>query len=346
MTQLQNPTPAPIERATPSYQPVYGKRAVLSAWLSLAIGYLYCRTVLVTNRPFIAFIFTFCLFLFVAIAAKRREDLPRVSPLRAIFYPISALILNLGLFLSTAPFLRLCIFTYSLTAFLLFCHLRSANRMEKRAGGLYLFDLFKAVFLAPFTAIAKNVTIIVSDKRGKKLAKGALFTICGLAIALIPTLLVLALLSFDDNFTGTLESIFNFFGEELFGRVLALLFGLPVGMYLCGAVFASNNDTAKLFSAAQGQKVRDSVAFFPPFIGLVALLPLLFLYGVFIFAQKDYYAAVFSGVLPDSHTFSSFARDGFFRLLAVALINLICLVCLRLFSTKSGQGKISPVVTL
>lgn len=346
MTKPQNPAPAPMENSAPSYQPVYGKRAVLSAWLSLAIGYLYCRSFFVIDRPFFAFWFTIFLFLFAFTSSNRAENLPRISSARALFYPISALFLNLGLLLSGAPLLRFFTFVYSVLSFLLFCHLRSGNRLEQKAGKFYFFDLAKAVLFAPFTAFIQNIVVIISDKRGKKLALGALFTLCGLLLALVPSVVVLALLSFDSNFTSALESILDFCSSELLGRLFALALGIPFGMYFFGAVFASNTDCAGMISNKDCQTVRNTVAFCPSTVGVVALVPLLFIYGVFIFAQKSYYASVLSGTLPESHTFSSFARDGFFRLIAVAVINLLCLLILRLFTKKNKKGKPTVAVTL
>ncbi|MBQ8236312.1 MAG: DUF4173 domain-containing protein, partial [Clostridia bacterium] len=339
----------PIPNQAPASAPpkkVYTKGQTVSAWLSFLVGYLFCRTFFISEKPFYGFLFTFLLFAFGIACMKREEGLAPIPLKRALFYPVAAFVLNLGLFLSSAPFLQFCTFTGTLTCFLLFCHTASGNRLEQSAGKLYLFDFLKALFVSPFTAIVESFNIIASNKGGKKLGKALLFTLAGLGIALTPTMIVLLLLSFDDNFTRTLGDLMDFLGEEFFTRLCSLLFGIPVGMYFFGAICARNSDTARTPSAAHCNKARNFLAFCPSFIGFVALVPLLFLYVVFIFAQKNYYAAVFSGTLPESHTFSSFARDGFFRLCAVAVINALSLICLRLFSKKNAKGKVSLAVSV
>ena len=339
----------PIPNQAPASAPpkkVYTKGQTVSAWLSFLVGYLFCRTFFISEKPFYGFLFTFLLFAFGIACMKREEGLAPIPLKRALFYPVAAFVLNLGLFLSSAPFLQFCTFTGTLTCFLLFCHTASGNRLEQSAGKLYLFDFLKALFVSPFTAIVESFNIIASNKGGKKLGKALLFTLAGLGIALIPTMTVLLLLSFDDNFTRTLGDLMDFLGDAFFSRFLSLLFGIPVGMYFFGAICARNGDTAQVPGAEHCNKARNFLAFCPSFIGFVALVPLLFLYVVFIFAQKNYYAAVFSGTLPESHTFSSFARDGFFRLCAVAVINALSLICLRLFSKKTAKGKVSPAVSV
>ena len=119
----------------------YDKRTVLFSWLSLAVGYLYCRTFFITNRPFYGFLFTLLLFAFGALANRSPKPIKK-DTLRALFYPASALLLNCSLFISGAPVVQFFVFTYSLLAFLLFCHFKSNNRMESLAVSLYFgFEL-------------------------------------------------------------------------------------------------------------------------------------------------------------------------------------------------------------
>ena len=118
-------------------RPVFDKKTVAGAWLSFLVGYLYCRAFFIWQKPVSGLIFTVLLFAF-ALVFMEKEQIKRAKT--ALFYPVSALILSLGFFLSSAPFLRLLIVTYALLSFFLFCHRAGANALEKRAGGLVLFD--------------------------------------------------------------------------------------------------------------------------------------------------------------------------------------------------------------
>ena len=66
----------------------YDKRTVLFSWLSLAVGYLYCRTFFITDRPFYGFLFTLLLFAFGALAIRSPKPIKK-DTLRALFLPFA-----------------------------------------------------------------------------------------------------------------------------------------------------------------------------------------------------------------------------------------------------------------
>ena len=168
-----------------------------------------------------------------------------------------------------------------------------------------------------------------------------LFLLLGLFIAGIPTAIVYLLLSFDENFTGIVGKILSFVSEEFFNRVAALIFGILFGMLFYGALFASCKEREYLPKKESFEKANSAMKIAPQIVSIVALLPILLLYIIFIIAQKDYYAAVFSGTLPKADTFSSFARDGFFRLCVAAAINAGAVGLVRIFTRKNKKGNIA-----
>ena len=331
------PAPVRVRREKPKRE--FTTKEKVLAWIAALVGYLFCRTFWVWEKPFTALIFTFCLFAFafVFFGKKKRKA-------RSIFYPVSALILSSSLFFSISPALLFFVFSYICVAFLLYCQTGSETALEDRAGQLYVMETVKALFVSPFKSIGSAFQAIGSNKGGKKIGKTLLIILAGIGIAFIPTVIVTGLLSYDSNFTDILEKIWETIFDKLFTHVWSLIFGVPIGMYVYASLYTSAHPVPDGFNAENCVNAENKMKFAPPLVGAVAIAPLFFLYFVFIAAQRDYYKAILTSTLPDAYTFAEFARDGFFRLCVVAAINAIALILLRVFSKKTKAGKISPVV--
>ncbi len=327
-------------QSRPAKEPrTFSAKEKAMAWLAVLLGYLFCRTFWVWQKPAIGLIFTFCLFGFGLVFLGIQNRKPR-----SWFYLVSALVLSTALFFSASPVLLFFVFGYVCLAFLMFCQTGSETALENRAGQLYVFETVKAVFVSPFKSFGASFNAIGTDNGGKKLGKTLLIILAGLGIAIIPTIIVLRLLSFDGNFTGILGRISTTLFDKIFSHVWSLLFGLPIGMYVYGALYTSAHPRPDSFNAETCTDAENKMKFAPALVGAVAIAPLLFLYFVFIAAQWDYYRAIFESSLPAAYTFAEFARNGFFRLCLVAAINVVVLVALRVFSRKTKSGRISPVV--
>lgn len=317
----------------------YTAKEKVLAWCAAIVGYLFCRTFWVWKKPVTGLIFTLCLFVFALVFFGKQK-----RKARSWFYPVSALLLSSALFLSGSPVLLVLVFTYSCAAFLMFCQTGSATALESYAGRLYFFETLKAVFVSPFKSFGAAAGAIGTNRSGRKVGKTVLIILAGIGITVIPTAFVMWLLSFDSNFTDILARIRLTLFDNIFAHVWSLILGFPLGMYVFGALYSSAHPRPDAFNGENCVKIEDKVKFAPALAGAVAIIPLLFVYVVFIVAQQGYYRAVFTSTLPDAFTFAEFARDGFFRLCIVAAINALVLIMLRVFTRKTGSGKISPVV--
>ena len=331
------PVSAPPKPVKP--QRSFTTKEKVLAWVSALVGYLFCRTFWVWQKPIFALVFTVCLFAFAFVFFGRRK-----RKARSWFYPASALVFACAFFFSASPVLLFFAFAYILVAFLLFCQTGSETALEERAGKLYVFETVKALFVAPFRNIGAALGAIGTNKGGKKIGKTLLIILIGVGVALIPTLIVLALLSYDANFTDILEKIREAIFDKIFERIWSFVIGAPIGMYVYAALYTSAHPVPDGFNAENCENVENKMKFAPTLVGAVAIAPLIFLYAVFIAAQHDYYKAVFTATLPDAYTFAEFARGGFFRLCAVAAINAVALIALRVFTKKAKNGEISPLV--
>lgn len=317
----------------------FTKKEKALAWLAALVGYLFCRTFFVWNKPFMGLIFTVLLFTFTFVFFGKQQ-----RKVRSYFYPVTALILSAGLFFTGSPVLRLFVFTYTVIAFFLFCQTGSETALEGYAGQLYVFETVKALFVSPFKSIGAAIRSIGSNKGGKKIGKTLLFVLAGIGVTIVPTVIVLGLLSYDSTFNAILDKIQANVFDQIFSRFWALFFGIPLGMFFYGALYTGAHPVPDNYNTENCIRAEDKMKFAPALVGAVALIPLLFLYTVFIIAHADYYRAVFTGTLPAAYTYAEFARYGFFRLCAVAAINAIVLILLRVFTRKTSTGHISPVV--
>ena len=317
----------------------YSAKEKAMAWLSVLLGYLFCRTFFVWQKPAVGLLFTLCLFTFAFVFFGTRK-----RKARSLFYPVSAIIISSALFFSSSPVLILFVFVYVCAAFVLYCQTGSETALEDCAGQLFVLETVKAFFVSPFKSIGSAFGAAGANKGGKKIGKTLLIILIGVALTAVPTLAVMWLLSFDSGFTGILDKIRLDFFDKLFSHLLSLVFGLPVGMYVYAALYTSAHPVPDAYNKENCEKIVSKMKFAPSLVGAVAILPLLFLYGIFIAAQAGYYKAILTATLPDAYTFAEFARDGFFRLCAVAAINAAALILLRVFTRKTAKGKISPVV--
>ena len=70
---------------------------------------------------------------------------------------------------------------------------------------------------------------------------------------------------------------------------------------------------------------------------LTAVLPLLFVYVVFFISQWKYYVSGFTGVLPEDFSYAEYAREGFFQLCLVSVINFVIILAVTLCIRRKDE---------
>lgn len=150
------------------------------------------------------------------------------------------------------------------------------------------------------------------------------YIICGIIIALPLLFIILLLLgSADAVFGSLLDNIFSLeidLGEHFWGISFSLLF----------AFFASYCIMRRLSDHNLNEEVPDRRTAEPvigiTFTGMISLV-----YLIFCFIQIVYLFGGW-GTLPEDYTYASYAREGFFQLVFVCLINLaLVLICMKRF---------------
>lgn len=148
----------------------------------------------------------------------------------------------------------------------------------------------------------------------------------GLIIAL-PLLLVIVLLlgSADAVFSNLLANIFTF---DIFSELWEHIWG--IGFLFGFAFFASYCLMCRLSDKNIKEEISDKRRF-EPVMGITVTSMISMVYLIFCFIQIVYLFGGF-GTLPEDYTYASYAREGFFQLVFVCLINLsLVLICVKYF---------------
>ncbi len=321
----------------------YSGTETVFAWLSMLAGYAFFRVIPVTENSFGALLYVIALFgVTLAVVIKRGAKLG-VMPVGAMAMAIAV---SLSLFFSSNGFVHFFAWCFAAVSYCYFVYSCFGNTLEKGFSDLVVADYFKALLVMPFASFG-DVFPAIASKNNKNHGKVVLKVLLGVVLAIVPTAIVVSLLSYDSGFTKILNSIFKFSFADLASHIFSALFGILVGMFIFGAYASSCDkkcgDTVTLDgcrSAAQKARVISSVTM------LVATLPLLAIYVIFFVSQWKYYVSGFVGVLPDSTSYAQYAREGFFQLCAVSVINLVVIFAIYLFMRRNGKSVVMKILSL
>lgn len=303
------------------------------AWLSLLFGYLFCRVFPISESPFGGFIFTLILFASALIIVKVKKRKITLMPTLAL---ISAVVISASLILTSNSQIQFFSYSYSLISFCYFLYSAFGNCIEQGFSNLILVDFFKALIILPFCSFGKMFIAMFS---GGSKGKGKIFVkiIIGVAIAIIPTVVIFNLLSYDSDFTLLIDNIFDF-DFNILAHIGSLILGVPIGLYIYGLFISSvDNKCENVLCKDNVKKAGEKVKIAPPVTVIAALTPVMFIYGVFFISQWKYYISGFTGVLPEEFSYASYAREGFFQLCTVSFINLLLLFAVIIFLKRNSK---------
>lgn len=220
-------------------------------------------------------------------------------------------------------------------SFAMYFYLMTAVTGTDAFGRHFILDFFRSILIRPFESFVRQPISAFSIFKGKKRTKNILYALAGLAISIPLTVVVVFLLiSSDDNF-GII--IANFFDIAWFSIswIWQLLFAVPVAMFLFGAAHSMtkpapvNRDTTTL----------PEYRFIPSVIAYFTVSPICVFYLIYVIVQ----IGNISNALGKNIGYAEFARQGFFQLCAIAVINLIVIVALQTFC-KRNENDVKPVV--
>lgn len=205
--------------------------------------------------------------------------------------------------------------------------------------GKYFSAIFQFLFRVicaigyPFSHCASYMKSLKNQK-----SRNLVMVLLGIVIA-IPLVSILAVLLseadmvFQDILTTFLDSFLK--PETVIGVVCKTLFGIV----LCYCIICEVSRKGIREKAEDKRKQEPIVAI--TVMGLVGLLYVMFcgIQIVYLFMGK--------GVLPDDMTYSEYARQGFFQLVFVSVLNLVLvLLCLKYFKKSKVLNVVLTIISL
>lgn len=326
-----NPAPNPAPPKTRTFTAVES----VFAWISLIAGYIFCRVFPVKDNPFGGFVFIVSLFIITTVILKFKGAKFHAMP---ILTSVFAIIISAALIISANEFLYFFAYTFALAAYCYFIYANMGNSVKKGFSDLILADYIKALFVMPFCSMGQLFKGLFPSN-GKSKGKFILKLLIGIGLAIIPTSIVLVLLSYDKNFSAIIKNIFNFSFADIFSHFISWGFAIPIGMYVFGLFISSAYKKCNdVLTEEVCSNISGKIKIAPAITVLAAVIPLICIYIIFFISQWKYYVSGFTGVLPDEFSYAEYAREGFFQLCAVSVINLIIIIMTVLFMRcKNGR---------
>lgn len=312
------------------------------AWLSLLAGYAFCRAFPLSHYTLGGFLFGAALYAITLIVLCARGRRPGAVSLTVA---VSGLVALSGLLRSGNEPIRALCALYSGAAYCLFVHTAGGNALEEGFTSLLLPDFARALFVQPFRSFGLLFPAL-GGRRHKDGSHAAVKILLGAAVAVVPTGIALALLSYDSGFVDLLRKLLRFDFWDVADHLLSLSLGVPVAMYLFGALYSSVDGRGRVENRAEAyHEVARKARVAPALTAIAAVVPVLALYALFFVSQWKYYVSGFVGVLPNEASYAEYARSGFFELCVVAVLNLALIVAVRLF-LRRADAETSPVLRI
>lgn len=304
------------------------------AWLSYIIGYLFCRSVHTASTPLGSTLFIVILFAATGVFLHAIKRKPNIS---ASAVAISAVTVSLSFVFSSNTFIHFFAFSYAVIAYCYFVYASAGSKFKASFSNFIIADFLKSAVLLPIKYISKiEMLRAVFQGKTKKSMGFLLKLIIGLAVAAIPTAVVLLLLLYDASFESLINRIFDFDIVTVLSHVASLFYAVFIGAFIYSIYISSVDGRDIDFLTEEKIRQRESkIRFSPVATSVAASVPLLAVYVIFFISQWKYYISGFTGVLPQDFSYAEYAREGFFQLCAVSAINLVIISVIIAFSKKS-----------
>lgn len=228
---------------------------------------------------------------------------------------------------------------FLLVLFAFFLGLTALTGSNIRPLGLFssILDVFHMAFCRSFGQAGAALRGLFCRRATPGARKSWGSALWGIAIA-IPVLLVLVplLMKADAAFSGLVGklalpefSLGEGFWTLVMGFVLFVLaYGLTLSLSKGQPRAAAKRAARKGFSAASVNG----------FLGVISLV-----YCVYLLSQLAYFFSAFQGILPRGYSNAEYARQGFFEMAQICVINL-CLVGFSHYLVKKAEGR-APLAT-
>lgn len=342
------PTPSnlpPVAQKTPmppKKPPLeYTSRDTLFAYLCIPVCFLFVKSSPLSSSA----LGTMLAFLISIAFAVTYLSISGVRPsIAACITGGVMLTLSAGFLTNANSGLRTLLTLFLMLLLVVFVHTYCKKDLFAHFSKSPVHRLINGIVLLPLNSLTNNVPVFVPKKNGQKSHWISILGWCaaGLAGAIIPTVAIGSLLSYDEQFTNLLDRIFSFDGDKLFENIFDLILAVILGIVLFAVLFGNLQQKKKSTEDSEGGSDTQASTrwqILPKPLVAAFVAPILCLYVLFFISQWSYYVSAFTHVLPDGLTYAQYAREGFFQLCTVCVFNAILLVCLQAFMRRAEGEK-------
>ena len=202
--------------------------------------------------------------------------------------------------------------------------------LEGRTSHLLPLDAIRGGIGFPFQNFFLRIRVIwsVLHQRSKGRGMAVLWSALAIVGAAYAFVLAGSLLSeADRSFARLVESLFRWDGFEAGPFFFKLVISLPVGAYIYGLIAGTGREEPEEIHK-RGSRIcewLEKLRAVPVQVWIVLLGIFALLYAVFFCVQARYLFGAFSRTLPADFTVAEYARQGFFELCRVMVLNFALL---------------------
>lgn len=310
-----------LPAAQPPAKPKYSLADSVCAWACLLLGFIFTKYVCGYAGGLWGGIFWAAAGALGAVYA--RINSLKVTAGQVVIFIIAELFCLTPIFCANGFVNTLA----ALFSFALMFYLAVSVSGAALFGKHFVLDLLSGILERPFLSFTHSpraaLSLFGNERNGKK-SKNVQYVLLGLLMAIPLTVVVFVLLMYSDGvFEGVMNNFFANLTNVSFSLFWQLVFAIPVGMYLFGAMFSSSRP-ARSYS-----EKMPVYRFLPVPTACAAVTPVCVFYLIYIITQLGYFTAAFGGELPEGYSYSEFARRGFFELCVIAVINLFVITLMQ-----------------
>ena len=315
------------------------------ALLSIVLGYFFIRWCFLGGAGIGATAVSVCLLILEAVYFIFTAKNP--LNFRTIIAFVTVTLFSAGFCMTGSPLALFFNFIVFSLGAVYVCFRAYGNGAGKSWGDLFFFDLLKSAFVIPFSSFPSLFPALFSRSGEKKERKNIRNIFIGFAIAIFPVFIVTALLaSADMAFSIVLKKLIRFDMDEIFTSFISLNLAIPVAMYFFGILYGNaKNPKPEILNAESAEDAAKKAQFIPRATAYGVIIPLILVYIMFFAAQCIYFVSAFSEMLPADFSYAQYARQGFFELCTVCIINFV-VICLITAFTKRIDGKEAKIQRL
>lgn len=303
----------------------------IAAWLTVLLGFWFAYTFTSSDTPWKLAVFTVA---YIAVVAGyfRMKNLKMTQ--ESFFWMVILACLGFGFKLEGIifPFFQVIVFILVAAYWVVSA---GGNLMEEgRSSRWIIADGWNTMIIIPFYNFLCHIKVLIFHEKGQKRnalrSVGAVFL--GLAITVPILVIALPLLgNADQQFADLLQGFGNIFRWNYqvtaFETMIRIILALPVTAYLFGLFFGSLNrrNTNRLSRVSMHETV-GALRIVPNLAVYTVAAVVCCVYILFIALQGSYIFSAFLGAHPENYTYAEYARQGFFELCKVSVLNLIILL--------------------